>query len=381
MRNIHLLGATGSIGTQVLEIIATLPDVTVQTMSIGSNITLGRKIIQSFQPKFVSVRNQEDMLILQNEFNDIAFGYGEQGLIEAAVFPGVNVAVVNAVVGMVGLKPTLAAISVGYDILLANKETLVAGGKLVMEAARKNNVKIIPIDSEHSAIFQCLQGHKLEEVDYLMITASGGSFRHLSREQLKDVTLHDALQHPNWSMGVKITIDSATMVNKGLEVIEAHYLFDMPYEKIKTVLHQESIIHSMVAYVDGSVLAQLSNPDMRLPIQYALTYPVKQPSFFKKPLDWQQIKQLHFDVVDTLRYPCLDLAYKAGIQGGIMPAIYNISNEAAVALFIDGKISFLDIEMIIGEAMESAKFNADPTLDDIITITNQVKQNIYDKYN
>ncbi len=278
MKYISLLGATGSIGTQTLELIREHPEqFQLAAITAGRNIGLVREIIMEFQPPLVSVQTKEDCETLQGEFSsNIKFVCGEQGLVEAAVYDKADV-VLNAVIGSVGLYPTLQAIEAGKTIALANKETLVTAGHLVMAAAKEKKVDILPVDSEHSAIFQCLQGEEMQNLSRLLITASGGSFRDLSREELKSVTLEQALNHPNWSMGSKITIDSATMMNKGLEVIEAHWLFDLPYDQIDVLLHRESIIHSLVEFHDSSVIAQLGTPDMRVPIQYALTYPERLP--------------------------------------------------------------------------------------------------------
>lgn len=277
MKYINLLGATGSIGTQTLDIIKEHgTEFSLVAMSCGKNISLAREIIQQFKPELVSTINKADAERLKSEFPSITFTYGLEGLMEVATYDKGNI-VVNAVMGSIGLKPTLEAIHEGKTICLANKETLVTAGHLVMGKANEKNVPVLPIDSEHSAIFQALQGEKEKNIERLILTASGGSFRDKSRDELENVTVEEALNHPNWSMGTKITIDSATMMNKGFEVIEAHWLFDLPYDKIDVILHKESIIHSMVEFHDSSVIAQLGTPDMRVPIQYSLTYPDRLP--------------------------------------------------------------------------------------------------------
>lgn len=376
--NICLLGATGSIGTQVLDVIRT-NGYQLKAISFGKNIKKAIEIIEEFHPEYICTQTQEDLNILFKLFPHCQYGYGEEGLISAATY-GEEGIVINAVVGMVGLKPTIAAINKKRNILLANKETLVVGGEIITKLAKEKGVKLIPIDSEHSAILQCLHGRNNEEIESLIITASGGAFRDKKRDELKDVTIEDALKHPNWLMGPKITVDCATMVNKGLEVIEAHYLFDIPYDKIKTVIHRESIIHSMVEFKDRSVLAQMSFPDMRIPIQYALTYPQKLVYDLSPRLDFNTISQLTFKEMDFNRYPCLELAYKVGKLGGIMPTVFNASNEEAVSLFINKKIGFLDIETIIFDSVKNAKNIINPTIDDIIKVEQSVREDIRKKY-
>lgn len=380
MKNIYLLGATGSIGTQVLEILDYKKDLNLKSISVGYNLKKAKKIIEKYNPEFVSVIKKEDCEQLQKEFPLLNVGYGEDGLINAATYSDEEGFLINAVVGMVGLKPTIAAINRGRTILLANKETLVVAGEIITKLAKEKNVDIIPIDSEHSAIFQCLEGRKIDEVSRLIITASGGSFRDKTRDELKTVTIKDALNHPNWDMGAKITVDSATMVNKGLEVIEAHFLFNIPYNNITTLIHNESIIHSMVEFKDFSTIAQLSYPDMRIPIQYALTYPNKEAFPFGRPLKLEDLKCLSFKNMDFNRYPLLKLAYEVGKLGGIMPTVYNASNEEAVRLFIEGKINFLEIENIIFESINNANNIIKPSIDDIIKIATFVKEEINNKY-
>ncbi|PLT31581.1 1-deoxy-D-xylulose-5-phosphate reductoisomerase [Peribacillus deserti] len=376
MKYISLLGATGSIGTQTLDIIRSHPEqFKLAAMSAGRNLDLTRKFIGEFKPELVSVQDKEDCTVLRQEYShlNIQFIYGEEGLVETACYPKADI-VVNAVIGSVGLYPTLQAIEAKKDIAIANKETLVTAGHLVMKAAEDNNVKLLPVDSEHSAIFQALQGENDKNIENLIITASGGSFRDRTRDELKDVTVEDALNHPNWSMGAKITIDSATMMNKGLEVIEAHWLYQIPYDKIKVLLHRESIIHSMVEFHDSSIMAQLGTPDMRVPIQYALTYPDRIPFPSAKRLNLAEFGKLHFDEMDFNRFPCLRFAYEAGKAGGTMPAVLNAANEAAVASFLDGKIGFLEIETMIEKALSRHTAISNPSLDIIREVDAEARQ-------
>ncbi|WP_409275694.1 1-deoxy-D-xylulose-5-phosphate reductoisomerase [Neobacillus sp. SCS-31] len=366
MKFISLMGATGSIGIQTLDIIRENPEsFRLAAFSAGRNIGLARKIITEFKPDYVSVQDKEDALKLETEFPGIDFSYGAEGLSGVATFEKSDV-VVNAVVGSVGLKPTLEAIAWGKTIALANKETLVTAGHLVMDAAKKQGVALLPVDSEHSAIFQALQGENAKNIERLIITASGGSFRDRGREELKDVSVEDALNHPNWSMGAKITIDSATMMNKGLEVIEAHWLFNLPYEQIDVLLHRESIIHSMVEFHDSSIIAQLGSPDMRVPIQYALTYPDRLPLSSAKRLNLAEIGKLHFREMDFERFRCLRFAYEAGKAGGSLPTVLNAANEAAVAAFLEGRIRFLEIEDLIETALHTHERIANPGLEEIL---------------
>ncbi|MFD0825333.1 1-deoxy-D-xylulose-5-phosphate reductoisomerase [Neobacillus sp. M.A.Huq-85] len=374
MKIISLLGATGSIGTQTLDIIREHPDTfQLGAMSVGKNIDLARKFIHEFKPQLVSVQDYQDCATLNTEFPNTKFTFGHEGLIEVAIYEKADI-LVNAVLGSVGLNPTLQAIETGKVIAIANKETLVTAGHLVMDAVRKNNVSLLPVDSEHSAIFQALQGEKHKNIERLILTASGGSFRDRSRAELEDVTVKDALNHPNWSMGAKITIDSATMMNKGLEVIEAHWLFDMPYEKIDVLLHKESIIHSMVEFHDSSIIAQLGTPDMRVPIQYALTYPERAQLPSAKRLNLAQIGKLHFQEMDQDRFRCLRFAYHAGKEGGTMPTALNAANEVAVAAFLEGKIRFLQIEDLIEKAINAHQTMAHPSLTDIQEVDKETRQ-------
>ncbi|PFI65436.1 1-deoxy-D-xylulose-5-phosphate reductoisomerase [Priestia megaterium] len=365
MKKISLLGATGSIGTQTVDIVRAHPEhFELSAISVGRNINEARKIIQQCKPALVSVMKKEDCLSLQAEFPSIRFVYGEEGLVEVATHPSTEV-LVNAVLGSVGLTPTLEAIKMRKTIAIANKETLVTAGHLVMEAAKEYGADILPVDSEHSAIFQSLQGQDQKAIDRLILTASGGSFRDKTRAELQGVTVEDALNHPNWSMGAKITIDSATMMNKGLEVIEAHWLFDLPYEKIDVLLHKESIIHSMVEYSDTSVIAQLGTPDMRVPIQYALTYPKRMSLPNTKRLSLADTGQLHFAKMDEERFRCLAFAFEAGKAGGTLPTVLNAANEEAVQAFLDGHITFLQIEDVIEKAMNEHTVIQKPCLSTI----------------
>lgn len=351
MKQLAVLGSTGSIGTQTLDVASRDPEAyEVVGLAAGSNVELLLEQADKFRPRIVSVATRELADSIRPRLPEgTRVAFGEEGLIEVAAGSGADY-VVCALVGSLGLKSTLAAIEAGAAIGLANKETLVTAGHIVMKKAADKGVPILPVDSEHSAIFQCLNGEDRRAVKRLIVTASGGSFRDRSREELTNVTVADALKHPNWSMGAKITIDSATMVNKGLEVIEAHWLFDLPYDRIDVVLHPESIVHSMVEFADTSVIAQLGNPDMRVPIQYALTYPERRPSP-ASPLDLLKAGTLHFRPMDMDRYPCLRLAYEAGRTGGTAPAVFNAANEMAVARFLNGGIPFLAIESIIEETL------------------------------
>jgi 1-deoxy-D-xylulose-5-phosphate reductoisomerase len=377
LKYISLLGATGSIGTQTLDIIKEHSDeFKLVAMSVGKNIELTRKFVKEFQPELVSVQEKSLSDTLKAEFPGTRFTYGQEGLIEVATFKSANI-LVNAVLGSVGLNPTLQAIEEGKTIAIANKETLVTAGHLVIEAAKRNQVPLLPVDSEHSAIFQALQGENTKNIERLIITASGGSFRDRTRDQLENVTVQEALNHPNWSMGAKITIDSATMMNKGLEVIEAHWLFDMPYEKIDVVLHKESIIHSMVEFHDSSIIAQLGSPDMRVPIQYALTYPDRMPLSTAKRLDLVEVGMLHFQKMDFERFRCLRFAYEAGRLGGTFPTVLNAANEVASAAFLQGKIRFLQIEELVEKALEKHQTIENPSLALIQEVDKETRQFVY----
>lgn len=377
--NVVILGATGSIGTQTLDIIRSHKEINVVSVTCNSNISKLREIILEFNPTYVSIGKTEFLNELKTDFPAVEFGVGKEGLNKAATYEVEGKTVVmNALVGSAGLEPTINAIKMGRDILLANKETLVVGGEIIMPLVKEYGVNLLPVDSEHSAIFQCLIGSD-KEVENIIITASGGSFRDLSRDELESVTLKDALKHPNWDMGAKITIDSATMMNKGFEVIEAHHLFNVKYDIIKTILHKESIIHSMVEYNDSSVIAHLGNPDMRVPINYALFYPERK-AFKGEPLDLVRMGSLNFKEVSYERYPLLKMAIESGKKGGLVPTVLNASNEEAVYLFLDSKITFLQIEEIVEECLN--RFNNLPklTLENIISLDDEVRRYVTGKY-
>ncbi|MHC5227494.1 1-deoxy-D-xylulose-5-phosphate reductoisomerase [Enterococcus sp. LJL99] len=373
MKNIALLGASGSIGASTVDVVLAHSErFKIVSMTFNSNKEKGVELIKKIRPSYVGVGSEELKAELAIQFPEIQFGVGETGLIEASILPEVDV-VLTAVSGSIGLAPTLKAIEAKKDIALANKETLVMAGKWVMEAAQKNNVQILPVDSEHSAIFQCLQGQRQKDLKEIVITASGGSFRDLTREELKQVTLDQALKHPNWSMGQKITIDSSTMMNKGLEVIEAHWLFGVEYDRIKVVLHKESIVHSMIVLADGAYLAQLGPSDMREPIQYALTYPKRMPIKNEKTFDLTTIGQLNFEPMDLVRFPMLALAFQVGKKGGAYPTVYNAANEIAAAAFIAGKISYLQIEFFVEKAVNEYNESHEVSLDEVIMIDKETR--------
>jgi 1-deoxy-D-xylulose-5-phosphate reductoisomerase len=375
MKKISLLGATGSIGTQTLDLVKLHPEqFQVVALSFGRNLELGLKLVNEFQPNLVSVMTKEDKEIVEQQLT--YFGkvtYGEAGLTEVATHPDASI-LVNAVIGSVGLIPTLEAIKEKKTIAIANKETLVTAGQIVMKLAEKHEVDILPVDSEHSAIFQSLVGQDQSKISRLILTASGGSFRNRNREELKEVTIKEALAHPNWSMGAKITIDSATMMNKGLEVIEARWLFNIPYEKIEVILHKESIIHSMVEYDDTSVMAQLGTPDMRVPIQYALTYPNRLELPIAKRLNLWEMGTLHFNKIDFERYKCLAFAYEAGKAGGTLPTVLNAANEVAVDAFLSGRVKFLQIEDLIEQALEAHQNIQEPDLQTIQQVDQETRR-------
>lgn len=376
-KRISLLGATGSIGLQTLDIIKEHPaQFQLVAFSVGKNMEETKKIIRAFPDvKLVSVMQEEDARQLQKEFSHLEVVFGDSGLVQVAAHTNADV-LVNAVLGSVGLNPTLEAIKKGITIAIANKETLVTAGHLVMQAAQNYNVPILPVDSEHSALFQAMNGEKKSEIAKLIITASGGSFRDRTREELKNVTVQDALNHPNWSMGSKITIDSATMMNKGLEVIEARVLFNISYDDIEVLLHRESIIHSMVEFHDTSVIAQLGTPDMRVPIQYALSYPERLPRSNAKRLNLAEIGKLHFEEIDYQRYHALKLAIDAGRAGGSMTTVLNAANEAAVALFLQEKIGFLTIDELIERAMDEHVNISSPDLETILHVDTETRKTV-----
>lgn len=372
-RRISILGSTGSIGTQTLDVARNL-GIEVLGLSANSSIELLEKQIREFQPRAVSVGSEELAQSLTKRIHgmDVDIYYGLEGLNKIASMEEVDT-VVTSVVGVAGLIPTMKAIGKGKNIALANKETLVAGGQIVMAEAQRQGVEILPVDSEHSAIFQSLMGNNKKNVSKILLTASGGPFRGMKKEELKSVTLEQALKHPNWSMGSKITIDSATMMNKGLEVIEAKWLFGMEAAQIEVLVHPQSIIHSAVEYIDGSVIAQLGSPDMRIPIQFALTYPERSTSSFSK-LDLFKTPNLSFEKPDYEAFPCLRLAFEALEIGGTMPVVLNGANEIAVSLFLGRKIGFSDIPRIIEAVMGRHTVNIMPSLDDIIEVDNWARE-------
>lgn len=366
MKKISLLGSTGSIGTQTLEVVSEQGDIDVVAMSCGHNITLFEKQIRQYKPKLVSVWDEKDALALRTMIADLEVKVlsGMEGLEEVATFKEAEI-VVTAIVGMLGIRPTIAAIEAGKDIALANKETLVTAGHIIMPLAKSNRVSILPVDSEHSAIFQSLQGNEHNKINKILLTASGGPFRGRNLEELKQVKVEDALKHPNWAMGRKITIDSSTLVNKGLEVMEAKWLFDVDLEQIQVVVHPQSVIHSAVEYEDGAVIAQLGTPDMRLPIQYALYYPERR-TLSGERLDLFKLGQLTFEAPDLDTFKGLKLAYEASRRGGNIPVAFNAANEKAVALFLDRKITYLQIMEILQASMEECKYRENPTVDEIL---------------
>lgn len=383
MKKITILGVTGSIGTQTLDVIRRdTYNLAIVGISANTNCEKVIPIIEEFKPKYVAMMDEEASLKLKRYCKEkeipVEILQGIEGLNYISTLPEVDI-VVTSVVGMIGLVPTMKAINAGKDIALANKETLVAAGALVMEAAKKNHVNILPVDSEHGAIFQCLQGNKLDAVSKIILTASGGPFRGKNKEQLVGIKPEDALKHPKWNMGKKISIDSSTLMNKGLEVIEAHWLFGVDYENIQVVVHPQSIIHSMVEYVDGSVIAQMSSTDMRLPIQYAINYPERMSAVIDR-LDLYNMGNLTFEKPDTDTFKCLNLAYKAGKMGGNMPAIMNAANEVAVELFLDCKIKYLEIEDIIEKSMNRFKHHINPNLEDILEVDLKVREYVRKNY-
>ena len=368
MNKIVLLGSTGSIGTQTLEIVRNYPDdLQVLALAAGSNVSLMEKQIREFMPKKAVMWSEEAAKDLKEKVADLDVEVlsGMDGLLDIVTIAEANT-VVTAIVGMIGIRPTIAAIESGKTIALANKETLVTAGHIIMPLAKEKGVKILPVDSEHSAIFQSMNGEKKEQVDKILLTASGGPFRGKKTEELLNIQVEDALKHPNWSMGRKITIDSATLVNKGLEVIEAKWLFDVSLEQIQVVVHPQSIIHSMVQYKDGGIIAQLGTPDMKLPIQYALFYPERRELPGKK-LDFYELSQMTFEKPDMDTFYGLKLAFEASKMGGSMPTVYNAANEKAVSLFLDRKIKFLQIPELINKAMNNHKIIANPNVDEILS--------------
>ena len=368
MKKISILGSTGSIGTQTLEVVRSNGDIQVTALAAGHNITMLEAQIREFRPSIACVWDEEKAAELKTAVADLPVKVvsGMEGLMEAAAEPEAEI-VVTAVVGMIGIRPTIAAMEAGKDIALANKETLVTAGHIIMKLAREKGVRILPVDSEHSAIFQCLNGEREHgnQIHKILLTASGGPFRGWTHEQLKTVTPADALKHPNWSMGHKITIDSSTMVNKGLEVMEARWLFDVDMDQIQVVVQPQSIIHSMVEFEDGAVMAQLGTPDMKLPIQYALYYPERRYLPGDR-LDFEALSEIRFEKPDMETFRGLKLAYEAGRAGGTLPVVFNAANEKAVGKFLKGEISYLTIIDMIEESMKAHRRIADPTVEEIL---------------
>lgn len=368
IKRLVILGSTGSIGRQTLEIVREQAGLSIVALAAGSNTALMEEQIREFHPVYAVMWEEKAAKKLREKVSDqnVKILSGMDGLLEISSLEAYDV-LVTAIVGMIGIRPTIAAIKAGKTIALANKETLVTAGHIIMPLAKQMNVRILPVDSEHSAIFQSMNGEPRERIARLWLTASGGPFRGKKREELANVRVEDALKHPNWSMGRKITIDSATMVNKGLEVMEAKWLFQVDYDLIKVVVHPQSIVHSMVEYVDGALIAQLGTPDMKLPIRYALFYPDRRPTEQKK-LDMQMLSSLTFEEPQWDSFSGLSLALKAGREGGSMPTVYNAANEKAVSLFLEGKITFLQIPEIIGSCMEQHKKIEDPDVDQILAV-------------
>lgn len=365
-KKIAILGSTGSIGTQTLEVVEYNQDIEVTALAAGSNITLLEQQIRKFHPSLVCVWDEKKALELKTAIRDldVKVTSGMDGLLQTAAHPQAEI-VVTAIVGMIGIRPTIAAMRAGKDIALANKETLVTAGHIIMPLAKECGVKILPVDSEHSAIFQCLNGENKREIHKILLTASGGPFRGWTREQLAGVKVEDALKHPNWAMGRKITIDSSTMVNKGLEVMEAKWLFGVEMDQVQVVVQPQSVIHSMIEFEDGAVIAQLGTPDMKLPIQYALYYP-KRKFLPGDRLDFAKMRQLTFEAPDMEVFRGLKLAYEAGTRGGSLPTVYNAANELAVSRFLNREVSYLTIIDMIEGAMEHHKVILHPDVEQIL---------------
>ncbi len=366
MKNIAILGSTGSIGTQTLEIVRANPDLKVVALAAGSNVKMMEEQVREFKPLIAGMWSEEAASDLRSRIGDMPVKVvsGMEGLIESAILPEAQV-LVTAIVGMIGIRPTIAAIEAGKDIALANKETLVTAGHIIMPLAKKCGVSILPVDSEHSAIFQSLNGEPANRISKILLTASGGPFRGKTKEELAKMQVEDALKHPNWSMGRKITIDSSTLVNKGLEVMEAKWLFGVGLDRIQVVVHPQSIIHSAVEYVDGAIIAQMGTPDMKLPIQYALFYPDRRPMEGKR-VDFFELGQITFEKPDMETFGGLRLAYQAAEAGGSMPTIFNAANEKAVELFLERRIRYPEITELIEEAMHKHKVLANPSVEEIL---------------
>ena len=379
MKKLTVLGVTGSIGTQTVDVVLHHPgQFEIVAMSAGHNIAKLEEIMAKLPVKHICVLEEKDQAYLEKKYPDRHFYCGQEGMIAIATLKEADI-VLNAVVGFAGLLPTIQAIESHKDIAIANKETLVVAGHIIMPLAKKYGIKLLPVDSEHSAIFQSLQGAHHDEIHKILLTCSGGSFRDYSLEDLKDVTVAQALNHPNWSMGAKITIDSATLFNKGLEVIEAHWLFDVDYDQVEVLIHPESVLHSAIEYVDGAVIGQMGTPDMRLPIQYALTYPDRLPIGDSQSLNLTALASLHFTKPDTTRFPALTLAIQAGKTGGSMPCVMNAANEVANKAFRDGKIRFLDIYRLVEEAMKQHQPIENPTLEELLEIDQKTRNSVLQK--
>lgn len=366
MKRIAILGSTGSIGTQTLEVVRENGDIEVLGLAAGSNITLLEEQIRQFHPRLAAVWSEEKAIELRTRIadTDTKVVSGMDGLIEVSILKDTEI-LVTAIVGMIGIRPTIEAIKAGKDIALANKETLVTAGHIIMPLAAEKNVSILPVDSEHSAIFQSLQGNEHKAIHKILLTASGGPFRGRTEEELLDIKVEDALKHPNWSMGQKITIDSSTMVNKGLEVIEAKWLFQVDVDQVQVIVQPQSIIHSMVEYVDGAIMAELGTPDMKLPIQYALYYPHRRYLPGER-LDFYSLGRLEFEKPDMRTFYGLALAYEAGSAGGTLPTVFNAANELAVSQFLNRQIKYLEIMEIIEDCMQAHKNIENPTLQQIL---------------
>lgn len=367
LKNISVLGSTGSIGTQTLDVVRKNNDIKVVALSAGNNVELLEQQVREFRPSFVSMADDKALARLRARLSDVTgieYGTGMDGLIHAAAMEQAEI-VVTAVVGMMGIVPTIEAINAGKDIALANKETLVTAGHIIMKLAAEKGVRILPVDSEHSAIFQCLNGERQNKIHKILLTASGGPFRGRTIEQMRDIKVEDALKHPNWAMGRKITIDSSTMVNKGLEVMEARWLFGVELDQVQVVVQPQSVIHSMVEFEDGAVMAQLGTPDMRLPIQYALYYPERR-FLDTQHLDFWKLNQITFEKPDVINFRGLALAYEAGRKGGNVPTMFNAANELAVAMFLDRKIKYLDIIDIIEQTMTNIEYIDNPDVKQIL---------------
>lgn len=375
MKKIAILGSTGSIGTQTLEVVRENGDIEVLALAAGNNITLLEEQIREFRPKLAAVWEETKAKELRERTKDldVKIVSGMEGLIDVSVIEGAEI-LVTAIVGMIGIRPTIEAIKAGKHIALANKETLVTAGHIIMPLAKEYGVEILPVDSEHSAIFQSLQGSRRSELHKILLTASGGPFRGRKREELTNIQVEDALKHPNWEMGRKITIDSSTLVNKGLEVIEAKWLFDVDIDQIEVVVHPQSIIHSMVEYVDGAIIAELGTPDMKLPIQYALNYPERR--FLPGDrVDFAKLAQMTFEKPDLETFTGLKLAFEAGKVGGSLPTVFNAANELAVSKFLNREIAYLQIPEIIETCMRAHKNILNPTVDEIL----QTEQSVYEQ--